>query len=346
MRPRLKDVAALAGVAPNTASTILNRRSNNWASQETVNRVFAAARELDYHPSKAALGIRLGRFNTLGLLIPDLANPYFCQIVDLMNESLDRRNYDLVIETTRLDPKRECRSIESIFRRQIDGAILCLMDPTNLVNLQKKGLPPSLLLSGSGYKAVDVDTVVIDYEIGLREAIGYAFGLGHRRFAYLSALAEGQPADTRATIFHSELAARGITLAQQRMICCGPTPDSAKDAFARQLFSLKPEERPTCIFALNDLSALGVIRAAAEFGIRVPEDISVVGVDDMPLGRFFPKALTTIGCDLRTLVEQAIEMLFARIDYKVKDESQMKQSVVQTVPTKLIIRETTAAPGA
>lgn len=342
----MKDVAALAGVAPNTASTILNRRPNSWASQETVDRVFAAARELDYHPSKAALGIRLGRFNTLGLLIPDLANPYFCQIVDLMNESLDKRNYDLVIETTRLDPKRECRCIESIFRRQIDGAILCLMDPTNLMSLQKTGAPPSLLLSGSGYKTVDVDTVMIDYEIGLREAIGHAFGLGHRRFAYLSALAEGQPADTRTAIFHSELAARGITPAQQRMICCGPTPDSAKKAFARQLFTLKPEERPTFIFALNDLSALGVIRAVTEFGIRVPEDISVVGVDDMPLGRFLPKALTTIGCDLRTMVEQAIEMLFARIDYRNEEEHQMKQSVVQTVPTKLIIRETTAAPVA
>jgi len=341
MAAKLKDVAKRANVAPNTASTILNHRSNNWASKATVERVFAAARELGYRPNKAAVGLRMGKSHTIGLVIPDLQNPYFCKVADLLERTLEKRGYYLIIESARLDPEREQRCIQSLFERRIDGAFLSLMVPGSFASaFESINRPsvPALLLSGVGHAHVDLDTVEIDYGTGLCEAIGHLFGLGHRRFAFLSAISPNQPTDARTRIFREQLAARGMDQSAAQIVHCGPTPDSARHAFAEFLSSLPSREHPTCVLALNDISALGVIRAAAEFGLEIPRDISVVGVDDMPLARFLPKALTTISCDSETLVESAVEALFARMN----GAEIPAPSAVCTLPTRLIVRETTA----
>ena len=133
MRARLKDVAEKAGVAPNTASTILNRRPNSWASKETEERVFAAAKELGYRPSRAALGLRLGSFKTVGLVIPDLHNPVYTTFADLLEQRMREHGYDLIVEHSRTDVNYEKHCLDSILDRQIDAVTyFCQRPPESL----------------------------------------------------------------------------------------------------------------------------------------------------------------------------------------------------------------------
>src|SRR6478735_2900557 len=129
MRVRLKDVAERAGVAVNTASTILNRRPNSWASKETEARVFQAAADLGYRPNRAAVGLRYGRFNTIALLIADLHNPYYTAFADLLELEAEKHGYDVLIESWRTDLTREKHCLEYIMDRQVDGVAAFLSDP-------------------------------------------------------------------------------------------------------------------------------------------------------------------------------------------------------------------------
>src|SRR5688572_10183416 len=128
MKVRLKDVAARAGVAINTASTILNRRPNSWASKETEERVFRAAQELGYKPNRAAVALRSGKFNSIALLIPDLHNPFYCAFADLLEREAEKRNYDLLVESWRTDLDRERHCLEDIVDREVDGVAAMLSD--------------------------------------------------------------------------------------------------------------------------------------------------------------------------------------------------------------------------
>ena len=129
MRARLIDVAARAGVAPNTASTILNNRPDSWASKETRERVLLAAKELNYRPSKAALGVRLGRYKTIGLVVPDLHNPFYPVLADYLDQAVSAHGYDLILEHSRNDLAAEQHSFRSIIDRQVDGVALIVSDP-------------------------------------------------------------------------------------------------------------------------------------------------------------------------------------------------------------------------
>lgn len=125
MKIRLKEVAARAGVAVNTASTILNRRPNSWASKETEARVFKAAEDLGYRPNRAALGLRSGKFHTVALLIPDLHNPFYTAFADLLEVEVEKHGYDLLIESWRTDLDRERHCLSDIIDRQVDGVAAC-----------------------------------------------------------------------------------------------------------------------------------------------------------------------------------------------------------------------------
>jgi LacI family transcriptional regulator len=341
MRARLKDVAARAGVAPNTASTILNNRPDSWASKETRERVLLAAKELNYRPSKAALGVRLGRYNTIGLVVPDLHNPFYPVLADYLDQAVAAHGYDLIIEHTRNDLVSEQHCFQSILDRQVDGAALIVSDPDLhrpfLAALAKNG-PPVVALAAKTEVPLPIDAVLSDFSPGFALAIEHLIGLGHRRFAFLCALAKGQDDGRRPELFRSLLGARGIAPEHIAFVRCEHHIASARNAF-RDLLRQPPARRPTALIALNDLSAIGAIRAAVDEQLVVPRDLSVIGVDNIPLGEYLPVALTTIAQPIPAMVGRAAELLIRRIEGKAAAEPS------QTVfPSSLLIRESTATP--
>lgn len=335
-RVRLKDVAERAGVAVNTASTILNRRPNSWASKETEARVFQAANELGYRPSKTARALRSGRYHTLGLLIQDMTNPFFSTLADQLEVAVEERGYDLLVENCRSSLVREKHLFADLDDLEVDGVVLWLSDNEVFrAELEEKfssRRPIVALGNGIPDKPIPVDAVLSDFTQGLTEAVDALCALGHKRFAFVSALAEGQADGKRPRLFQEMLAARGIPAANIDILRTGHTVESACETFASFLRK-RPDKRPTALFAMNDLAAIGGMRAAIEAGMQIPADLSVVGVDDVPLCSFLPVTLSSIRQRYEKITRTAAELLISRIEAENPRELEPRQVIFATTYT-------------
>ena len=309
---RLKDVAERAGVAVNTASTILNRRSNSWASKETEERVFAAARELKYRPNRAAVALQSGKFRTVGLLVADLENPYYTHFSTVFGNMVAEQGYDLVIESWQSDLEREKKSLEEMVHRNVDGLVLFVSDleaHREFLERQSKLGFPIVVFAMPGESEVPVDVVVPEFSDGLQEAAEFLYELGHRRFSFLAARTRAQRIGGRPGIFSKHI--EGFNDATVEIVDCGPTLGEARDV-GRLI--LEKENRPTAIVALNDYTAIGVIRAAIQMGLNVPRDVSVVGIDGIPIGEHLMVSISTLVQNYKGMAAKAVEFLMDRID--------------------------------
>ena len=335
-RIRLKDVADLAGVAVNTASTILNRRPNSWASKETEARVFEAARELGYRPSKTARALRSGRYHSIGLLIQDLTNPFFSTLADELEAAVEERGYGLLVENCRSSLLREKQLFAELDDLEVDGTVLWLSDNAifrpELAAMAAARHPVVALGNGIPAQSIPVDAVLSDFTQGLEDAVDSLCRLGHRRFAFLSALAEGQSDGDRPRLFLEMLAARGIPAVDIDILRTGHSVASACETFSAFL-SARTEGRPTALFAMNDLAAIGAMRAAIDHGMSIPHELSVVGVDDVPLCSFLPISLSSIRQRFKMISRAAAELLISRIELPVGVELAPRQQVFPTLYT-------------
>jgi LacI family transcriptional regulator len=335
-RIRLKDVAERAGVAVNTASTILNRRPNSWASKETEARVFQAARELGYRPSKTARALRSGRYHTIGLLIQDLTNPFFSTLADELEAAVEERGYDLLVENCRSSLVREKHLLADLEDLEVDGSVLWLSDNEvfrpELTEMANAKRPVVVLGNGIPEKPIPVDAVLSDFTQGLTDAVDALCQLGHKRFAFVSALAEGQADGQRPRLFQEMLAARGIPAGNIDILRTGHTVESACETFATFL-KKRPDKRPTALFAMNDLAAIGAMRAAIDDGLSIPADLSIVGVDDVPLCSYLPITLTSIRQRYRKITRTAADLLISRIESTDATALAPRQEIFATVYT-------------
>ena len=296
---RLKDVAERAGVAVNTASTILNRRPNSWASKETEERVFQAATDLGYRPNRAAQSLRFGRFDSIALLVHDLNDPFCAAMADAMTDAAEARGYDLLIETSRNDDARALRILEELTHRNVDGVAVLARA------LHAPGGLPLVAIGPAGGAVPGIDTVLVDFAPGLRDAVNALAIAGHRRFAFLN--------DGSATSLE-DLLRRVLTekeIPSFEMLDCGGEPgcESIGAALRRSA-----HERPTVVVAQRDLHAASALRAATEAGLRVPRDLSIVTMEDSPLAAQLPVALSAIAQPISSMAERAVELLHSRIE--------------------------------
>ena len=300
------------------------------------------AKELTYRPSKAALGGRLGRYKTIGLVVPDLHNPFYLVLADYLDQAVDAQGYDLILEHTRNDLASEPHCFQSILDRQVDGAALIVSDSNVhrafLAGLAASG-PPVVALAAKPDLALPVDSVVSDFSEGFSRATEHLISPGHQRFAFLCALAEGQDDGKRPELFRSLLGARGIPPENISFVRCEHHIASARDAF-RNLLRQPEAKRPTALIALNDLSAIGAMRAVADAKLSVPRDLSVIGVDNIPVGEYLPVALTTIAQPINDRVARTASRLIQRIEGK--SGARISQTIF---PTELVIRESTGQPS-
>jgi LacI family transcriptional regulator len=322
-------------VHPSTVSRALHRADLPLRA-ETRRKVLAAVERLEYRPSVIARGLRLQRTSTLGMLVPDITNPFFPPVIRGAEEAARERGYELVICNTDDSTERETASLRLLRERQADGLLIATsrMADATLAAVRRERFPFVLLNRGSRVSA-DL-SVEVDNERAAEQVIAHLAALGHRRIAHISGPLTTTTGAERAAGFRSALKARGITFLASLFAEADAYSEESGHAAATRLL----RERPTAVFAANDLLALGALRAAREAGLRTPSDLSVVGVNDIPLVGLIDPPLTTVRVPQREMGEIAARMLIAAI----QREPLVQRHVI--VDTMLVVRGSTAAPSA
>ncbi|HEY3562400.1 MAG TPA: DUF6807 family protein [Kribbella sp.] len=298
----IADVARAAEVSRATVSRVMNGRLG--VAPEIVARVRAAAERLNYRPSDLARSLSLGRTNMVALVVPDLGNPLFQQILRGITNASAAAGYKVLVAETDEDPAAEAAiAIEA--RRRCDALIMVSprIDEERLVELLPE-VQPVILVNRQG--PAEVPSVVVDYGRAVRIVVDHLVGLGHRRLAFLSGPAAS--ASNRLRLEALEIAEREIPGLELVRLECGRSIEDGYAAVERVL-----EARVTAVVAFNDLVAFGLLARLNEVGVAVPADLSVTGMDDIGLARFAVPSLTTVRVPQKDLGELAWQRLLASI---------------------------------
>ena len=331
----MKDVARAAGVSVATVSHVIN--STRFVSAELAARVNAAMTDLGYTPDGTARSLRVRRTNTIGLVVPDNSNPFFAELARLIEEDGFRAGYTTILGNSTEQPARERQYVETLLSKRVDGLILAPTrhDNGGLQRLVRAARIPIVFVDR------DVDVPGVDKVLYDTESGGYAAGrhlldLGHERIACIAGPSELSSVRARVTGLRRALEEAGKELRAHWLVESDLQYAGGRDATAQLLAA---DEGFTAIFAANDLMAVGAIRELTARGIRVPEDVSVVGFDDAPLAVMVSPTLTTVRQPLHEMAATAVSLLLARLQDRDRPLAR------RVIPTELLVREsTTAAP--
>ncbi|WP_217475629.1 LacI family DNA-binding transcriptional regulator [Stutzerimonas stutzeri] len=329
----IKDVAARAGISYTTVSHVVN--GTRPVSDAVREKVEAAIAELGYVPSGVARSLRAQATGTLGLLVPNASNPYFAELARGIEDHAERNGYSVILCNSDDDIDKQLRYLRVLVERRIDGLVVATVASDTAFAQALASLKVPLMLVDRSLDGVTADRVQVDHERGGFLATHHLLQLGHRRIACIGGPASTQVAQLRAAGYRRALADADVQALP--VVDCAFTSPAGYAAAQMLLAGDKP---PTAIFAGNDMIALGVLRAAAERGVRVPEQLSVVGFDDIEVSRYLYPALTTVGQSIGQLGETAAARLLARIR-----EPELSAAHQLVEPT-LVLRESSAAPPA
>jgi len=333
--PRLKDVAEAAGVHLATASRALDDRRSVMVKPETVERVRQAAADLGYRVNRMARGLKMNRSFTIGMLIPDITNPFFPPIVRGAEDCLAEAGYTLVLANTDNDEGKERRHISGMLERQVDGLLLAMArrrDP--LIDELDRDATAMVLINRTVDRG-NVPAVIPDDQAGMTLAVEHLYALGHRRIAHVSGPQDTSTGARRAAGFRATMSAHGLV--PRRIVEAASFGESSGREVADPLF--RARTRPTAIVAANDLIAIGVIDAASAAGLRCPGDLSIVGFNDMPLAERLSPPLTTVRIPEYEMGRRGAQILLDRIDLPNHGAE-----TVMLAP-ELIVRGSTTSPS-
>jgi LacI family transcriptional regulator len=326
--PTIAEVAEKAGVSASTVSHVINK--TRYVSAEVTEQVLAAMDELGYRPNALARSLRRGETLTLGMILPDSANPFFAEIGHAIENEAFRKNYSMILCNTDGDPQKEAMYAEVLSNKQVDGMIFVATGEKSdtVQTLQRHNLP--LVLVDRQLHEVEADTVLANNQQGGALVAEYLTALGHRRLGCITGPSLLTLSAERVTGFQEALQARGLMDKPVLLERGDFHPSSGYQAALRLLQS---EARPTAIFACNDMMAIGVYRAAAQLGLRIPEDLAVVGFDDIELSSYLTPPLTTVAQPKAEIGQTAVSLLLERIGAR---DLPARRVVLET---RLVVRE-------
>jgi DNA-binding LacI/PurR family transcriptional regulator len=317
------DVARRAGVSQSTVSLVFSGKGRGRVSEATQERVRRCARELGYRPNVAAQALRLGTSRAVALLVPDVTNPFFGRVLRGAQSAAQTAGYTVALVDTGRDPRWEQQSFEALRAGPVDGYLLFQV-----------GVPEAF---GADHRVVLMETeapgrpsVRFDVEGGAAAAFEHLLELGHRRIGHLAAAFDAPTFHLREVARRRVLAAAGLDPDAQPRATTEIGIDDARDAAGPLL-----DEEPTAVFCDDDVIASGLYLAARERGLRIPEDLSVVGFDDMDFARVLDPPLTTVALDGQRLGAAGFELLEARMTGR-----RTRRRIV--LPAELLVRGSTA----
>jgi DNA-binding LacI/PurR family transcriptional regulator len=331
--PTIQDVAKRAETSIATVSRVMNNSSHK-VSRKTRERVLKAVEELDYQPNVLARGLQTKVTQTIGVLIPDISNPYYAEIVRGIQEAADISGHSITLQHTDRSHDRIINDINLLRSKMVDGIIFSggIIHRHETLSALKELRRRVVVI---GRHEVNFPAVRVDNIEGSSLALQHLLDLGHRRIGYIGGPPESTTAADRLTGYKSALAQNGLEYQTALVEQGNLTPDSGHGAAKRLL---QAAQKPTAIFAANDLMALGAISAARELGLKVPWDLSVVGFDDLPLNPYFEPPLTTVAIPMRGLGQEAMKMLVNLVNDN-------KINRMKWLDTGLVVRRSTAPPA-
>jgi len=333
----LRDVALKAGVSIKTVSNVVHGHIH--VTEEKQQRVRAAIAELNYLPNLPARYLRKMPVKVIALALPDLRNPYFCDIGDAVIAAAARHAYTVLLDHTGGERANECLVVNGLRPHLIDGVILSPL-ALEFADLQPRQVNLPLVLLGERFFDVPYDHVAIDNVAAAHAAVKHLVDRGKRRIAAIGAqeVVSGETAHLRLRGYKEGLSEAGLAF-DPRLIVHTSSFHRDDGVWAmRQLLTL--DQPPDAIFCFSDLVALGAMRVLHEAGLHVPCDVAVVGFDDIEDGRYATPSLTTIAPDKERIAQLAVTFLLSRITGK---RTGAPERVV--VPFKLEVRESTGTKG-
>ncbi len=334
--PTLEDVANLAGVSKSTASRILTARNGASIpySAETQRKVRAAVAKLGYQPSKIARGLSLARTGIIGLVVPSLTDSFFPHVTSVMETRLAEAGYSVILVNTADRSAIETSRIEDLLSWQVDGLIIAPAQETGDAGLYwrlwQRGIP--FVLVDRTFPETPFDSVSTDDETGAALAVEHLIARGRRRIVCVGGPVGVSTNRLRHAGYTAALIRHGILPQPEYALELPSTEEGGREALRRML-ALNP--RPDAAFCFSDNTAIGILESCGEQGIRVPDDLAVVGYSDLPHSKLLKTALTTVRQPRPLLGRHAVETLLACIQKKGRPCAQIK------LPVELVVREST-----
>ncbi len=328
----LKDVARRARVSVSTAARALG--GYGYVSPSTRERVLRAARALDYHPNAVARSMIKGRTHTIGVVVSDSANPFFAAVVRGIEDVALPHGYGILLCNADEDPLKEAMYLNMLRQKRVDGVIVSPSDASS-------GALPGLLAAGVPLVQVDrrapglpADAVVVDNQAGVRAAVRHLACLGHRHIALIGGPARLYTGRERTKAFRDALRELGLPAVEDWLLEGTFKVDSGYQ-LAGRLLEVSP--RPSAVFVANNLMTIGALLRFKEAGVRIPEDLAVVGFDDMDWAPILTPPLTAVAQPTFELGKTAATLLLERIH-----RPSLPPRVV-TLPPRLVVRESCGA---
>jgi len=319
-RSTLKDVALHAGVSITTVSQVVNNSTggNIRISQETRDRVWQAVRALGYTPNASARSLRTRKTNLLAVLVPDIANPFYPQLIRGVQDVAAEHGYDLLVYDADDRPQREKAFVEAILRRQVEGVAMVpfYLQREDIERITQANIAVAVMTS-TPPPMPGVDVLQVDDTHALSAMLQHLIDKGHRRIAHLSGVLGTIAGDCRLAGYRRALQNAGIPY-DENLVCYGNFRADCVPGLLDQLFAQAREEPPTAIFAANDAMAIAAIYDLMRRGLRVPDDIAVCGYDNIPEAGTMIPALTTIDQHMQQEGRMLARLLIERLESKNK----------------------------
>jgi LacI family transcriptional regulator, galactose operon repressor len=335
MSATIRDVASLAGVSPMTVSRVVNGSPRVRA--DTRERVLDAITQLGYVPNSLARGLSRQKTGTIGLIVPDIVDPFFTLILRGSENVARRSGYRIILCDTNGNLEQEADYLDDLISNRVDGLVIAPVSDLsrgNLTRLARHGMP--FVLIDRAVPGVESDIVQGDSVGGAMQLVEHLVGLGHRRIAHVTESPKVSTARDRLRGYTDALAAAGIAF-DPALVVEGEAANT-KGGYGATMNLLQEQPHPTAIFAVNNLTAVGVITAIRDFGLRVPEDIAVVCFDDIELASLLVPFLTVMSQPAETFGTLATQLVLDRINAR---EPERRRVVI--LSADLIVRESSGS---
>jgi DNA-binding LacI/PurR family transcriptional regulator len=345
MNVTITDIATVVNVSPTTVSRAL--KDDSRITPEVRKKVKNAAEELGYRPNLMARALVSNRTHAIGYIVDNLSWSFFSELAEGIQKAAESFHYSSYIHSSLKQPENERQGIESLLSRGVEGLLISPTEASEnleiIRDLEAQKFPLVLL---SDIEELEADKVVVDNYAGAYRAMEHLHSLGHQKIMYIGPAENGTIKTQRLRAYHSYIERHKLTESKGLLFCEDNDPLYGYRVVLRVM---KTKRRPTAIFAHNDTLGLGVYRGLYEMGFKVPDDISVVGYDDLPSCEFLHPPLTSVGTPLDELAALAVGLLMERIkQHKVEPAQSGSAAARQKIALnpKLVVRKSTGKPPA
>lgn len=330
----IRDVAKHARVSIATVSRTINRVPT--VDKDLAKRVWKSIEELNYFPNTQARALVSGRSRLFGLLISEITNPFFPELIQGFEDFAIENNYEILIGSTNYDPERMEICVRRMIERNVEGVAVMTfgIEEPLLDELVSRNIP--MVFVDAAPPSENVSTLAVDYHRGIREGVQHLAALGHRKMAFISGPMHQRSAHLRKDAFLESVAEIGVQPDPELLMEGDHTLEGGMQAMDQ---ILKSKELPTAVMCSNDMTAIGALRVLAKAGLRVPDDMSVIGFDDIHLAEFVYPPLTTVRMARNDLARAAFAALRSHVE---PSHSHAKKS--WPIQTRLTVRQSTGYP--